>query len=538
MSVFLTPELEPFYGGTYYPPREMYGRPSFTTVLERIDQFWREEKERARESGRELIAMLDEQEQDPSHTAAEPLDPMMLDTAYRAIASGYDTVNAGFGNGAKFPRPVVFTFLFRYFRSTRTSEALRMALTSLMAMASGGMYDHIGGGFHRYSVDPVWRVPHFEKMLYDQAQLITSFVDAYVLTRDEFFARIARETIEYVLREMRSDEGGFYSAEDADSLPPEDGSGRASGGEKKEGAFYLWSRSEIERILSADEAKIFCAYYSIGKEGNVPNDPHGEFAGMNILYAPLTLEQAAAACSMSAVEASAHLEGAREKLFDVRAQRPHPFLDDKIIASWNGLMIGALARASVALAEERYKQAAIRAADFLIESLYDSEAKTLRRVSRKGEVSGQAQLEDYACVIEAMLELSAIDPAREQWLTLAHTLAGTQEALFWDAAEGGYYETSGKDPSVLVKMKDAYDGAEPSGNAVSAMNLVHLARLTSKPSYQLQCVKTLRASCARIRETPQAMPLLLCALDVWLSNDAYICTADGCAWMPTSTIPQ
>jgi uncharacterized protein len=528
MSMFLTPELAPFYGGTYYPPEDMYGRPGFKSVLERISQFWTEEKEKALESGRQLIEILNEQRDDDAHAAANP-DASLLDTAYATTAASYDRNNAGFGTGAKFPRPVVFTFLFRTYKRTRNDEALRMALTTLMAMASGGMYDHLGGGFHRYAVDAAWRVPHFEKMLYDQAQLVRSYTDAYELTRDEFFARIARETIAYVLRDLRDARGGFYSAEDADSRAD------PSSHELKEGAFYVWKKDEIDRVLTPEESHVFCAYYSISDDGNVKTDPHGEFREQNILYAPVTLALVAEQCGIGEHDADLRLESAKKKLFDVRASRMRPFLDDKIIAAWNGQMIAALARASVVFGEPRFRAAAVEAAEFLVTEVFNKETKMLSRLYRhgregqKGGASAEAHLDDYACVTEGLLELHEATQD-DRWLKLAQTLTGTQEALFWDAAEGGFFETSGKDPSVLVRMKEMYDGAEPAGNSVAAMNLVRLARMTSTPSYQMQAGKTIRSLCAKILDTPHMMPLMMSALGAWLSPQEFVCTPEaGCA---------
>jgi uncharacterized protein len=533
MSMFLTPELAPFYGGTYYPPVERQGHPGFKTVLERIHEFWAEEKDKALESGRQLIEMLDE---DRSARAAagggtEPGEAL-LDAAYQDIASSYDEANGGFGGGAKFPRPVVLTFLYRYYRRTKNADALKMALTTLMAMASGGMYDHIGGGFHRYSVDAGWRVPHFEKMLYDQALLIRAYADAYMITRDEFFARTARETIDYVLRDLRDDRGGFYSAEDADSPVP--GAPPAHASEAKEGAFYVWTKAEIDSVLSPDESRIACAYYAIDGAGNAAGiDRHGEFRGANILYAPLTLAQAAAACGMSEADAGTWLRSAKEKLFQARAKRPRPFRDEKVIAAWNGLMIGALAHASGVLDEPRYADEAERAAEFLADALYDKETKTLRRLyfGAHGTGGAEAHLGDYACVIDAVLELHLARPESGgggRWLALAETLARTQEALFWDAADGGFFETSGRDPSVLVRMKEAYDGAEPAGNSVAAMNLLRLTELTGSPLYQHQAQRTIHAFCAVADPLTYAMPLMMSAVDAWLSPGEFVCTPEGC----------
>ncbi len=535
MSVFLTPDLKPFYGGTYFPPADMYGRPGFPTVLARIRQFWDEERDKLEESGERLLEALRERHDEPE----DRLDPQesLLRTAYETIRASYDAENAGFGRGPKFPRPVVFTFLFRYYRRTGDPEALRIALTTLMAMASGGMYDHLGGGFHRYSVDAGWRVPHFEKMLYDQAQLLRAYTDAFEITRDEFFAVVARETADYVLREMTDARGGFYSAEDADSLEsgaqPDAAPGTTRAHESREGAFYVWTYSEIGELLTEDEARVFRLYYSVEERGNVASDPHGEFTGKNILFAPHTIDAVAARCALSADDAAALLSSAKTTLLAARAVRPRPLLDDKIITAWNGMMIAALARASVVLAEDRYLAAALKAADFVVTALYDTERKTLARRYRDGEASNEAHLDDYACAADGMLELHAAT-SDSRWLDVAAALTGAQEALFWDAAAGGFYETSGKDPSVLVRMKEMYDGAEPAGNSVAAMNLIRLSRVSGTVRYQSTARSTLRALCSKVRHVPHMMPLLMSAVDLWLSVPDEACTDGACGISPAA----
>ncbi len=527
MSVFLTPELKPFYGGTYFPPADMYGRPGFPSVLERIRQFWVEERGKIEESGEQLLEALREQN-DADGERVEP-NERLLDAAFETIAASYDTEHGGFGHGAKFPRPAVFTFLFRYYRRTGNENALRIALTSLMAMASGGMYDHLGGGFHRYSVDPQWRVPHFEKMLFDQAQLVRVYTDAYAITHDAFFAEVARGTIGYVMRELTDARGGFFSAEDADSH--EDGSPHAA----REGAYYVWTRREIDAALTTDESRIFTLYYSIDAQGagrgNVASDPHGEFGGKNILFAPHTLVQAADLCMMGVEEAGALLESARKKMLALRSIRPRPLLDDKIIAGWNGLMIGALAHAASVLGDERCLTAAVRAAEFVAAELYDGDRKILYRRYRGGEASNEAHLDDYACVAAGMLDLyEATSDGR--WKDVAVALTGIQEAAYWDSAAGGFYDTSGKDPSVLVRMKEMYDGAEPAGNSVAAMNLVRLSRMADTPRYQALSHATLRCFCSKIQGIPHMMPLLLSAVDEWLLQPESACTEESCAVPP------
>lgn len=513
LSVFLTPDLKPFYGGTYFPPKDGYNRPGFPSLLEKIHEVWQNDRENILNSGEELIKALQHRHFIDSNNTE--LDDTILKRTYHQIAAGYDPKFAGFGSGTKFPRPVIFNFLLRYYYRTKEQEALKMSLTTLMAMASGGMYDHLGGGFHRYSVDAQWKVPHFEKMLYDQAQLINSYLDAYQITKDEFFATVARETCDYVIRDMTSKEGGFFSAEDADSV----GSGQQN--HKIEGAFYVWKRSEIESVLSEDETKIFCYFYSVEENGNVQSDPHQEFIGKNVLFNPFTIEQTAEHFSIKIYEVNSLLTSAKRKLFESRNKRSRPLCDDKILTSWNGLMIGALAHASRTLHNKSYVTAAIRAAEFIFSTMYDPENKILYRRYRDGEVKFEAHLDDYSFMVFGLLDLyQATFDLR--WLNLAEELNGKTITLFWDSAEGGFYDTSGKDSSIVVRMKEAYDGAEPTGNSIAAMNLLRLYELTNAQSLKEYAQKTLKHFCTALAQSPQIMPQLMTALEYFLSPSEHL----------------
>ena len=516
LSVFLTPDLKPFYGGTYFPPEDGHGRPGFPSLLERINDVWQKERENIIRSGEELIKQLQHRHSVDSRNTE--INETILKRTYHQLAAGYDPKYSGFGSGTKFPRPVVFNFLFRYYYRTKDQDALKMSLTTLMAMASGGMYDHLGGGFHRYSVDAQWRIPHFEKMLYDQAQLVNSYLDAYQLTHDEFFATIARETLEYVLRDMTSPQGGFYSAEDADSVDPE------QQGNKIEGAFYVWKKSEIDGVLTSDEAKVFCRYYSVEETGNALADPHQEFVGKNILFNPLTIEQTAELLSVNADDARQLLASARKKMFERRERRVRPQRDDKVITSWNGLMIGAFARASRILNEERYLRAASNAASFLYTNLYDGEKKILRRRFRDGEVKFEAHADDYSFLTAGLIDLyqSTFDL---RWLNWAEELMGMTIALFWDSAEGGFYDTSGKDSSILVRSKEAYDGAEPTANSMAAMDLLRLYHYTNDRSLKEYAEKTLRYFCSLLEQSPQIMPQLMAAVEFYCAPPEHLVIA-------------
>ena len=516
LSVFLTQELKPFYGGTYFPPRDAHGRPGFPAVLKRIHEIWESEHEKVVESGNQLIALL--QQEGGANQENVPVEESLLKKAYHQLAAQYDPKYGGFGNGPKFPRPAVLNFLFRYYARSKDEEALKMALATLQAMARGGMYDHIGGGFHRYSVDGQWRVPHFEKMLYDQAQLVTSYLDAFQITHDEFYARIARETLDYVLREMTDSDGGFYSAEDADSPEP-DIPAHAS-----EGAFYLWTKNEIENILQAGDAKVFCRHFGVDEYGNALSDPQGEFRGKNIFFTPFTVEQTAKFFSMDEAKAGGIIAEAKTKLFEARSRRPRPLRDDKVITAWNGLMISACARASHILREPRYVEAARHAAQFVARALYDSRTKTLHRRYRDGETKFEAQLDDFAFYIQGLIDLyeATFDV---DWLKLALELHGIQVALFWDSSGGGFFDFSGEDKSILLRTKEAYDGAEPAGNSVAVSNLIRLAQMTGGIILKKQTDATMKFFSALLQQSPHAMPQMLAAIEFFLSATKQIVIA-------------
>ncbi|HTR80816.1 MAG TPA: thioredoxin domain-containing protein [Bacteroidota bacterium] len=516
LSIFLTPDLKPFYGGTYFPPRDAYGRPGFPTVLERIHEVWQKDHDKIVESGDQLIAHLQRDEHAPGDDVG--IDASLMKKTYHQIASQFDPQYAGFGSGPKFPRPVVLNFLFRYYSVTREAEAPSMSLSTLQSMANGGMYDQIGGGFHRYAVDAQWRVPHFEKMLYDQAQLASSYLDAYQITHEPFYARIARETLGYVLRDMTDDHGGFYSAEDADSKSPENSA------ELSEGAFYLWSKKEIEALLEQEEAKIFCRHFGVDDAGNALSDPQGEFRGKNILFVPVTLKQTADFFSLDEARVANILDEAKRKLFERRARRPRPLRDDKIITAWNGLMISAFARAAHILSDSRYGEAAVRAAAFVKEFLFDPSTKTLRRRFRDGEARFDGQLDDYAFMIQGAIDLYEAT-FEFSWLKFAIDLHGSQVALFWDSSEAGFFDFSGEDKTVLLRTKERYDGAEPSGNSIAAMNLVRLSQMTGDNALKKMAESTLRSFSGALQRSPHTMPQMVAVIQRYLDTPKQIVIA-------------
>ncbi len=500
MSVWLTPDLHPFVGGTYFPPDSRYGRPGFPAVLERIAAAWRDEQPRIREQSARI---LDQIAQSSSLPAAGAPSPDALDACFHYFERTFDARLGGFGNAPKFPRPVILNFLFRYHARTGNDAALEMALVTLHAMARGGMNDHLGGGFHRYSVDEYWFVPHFEKMLYDQAQLALSYAEAFQITRDPAFAAETRRILDYVLRDMKHPDGGFYSAEDADSAVDS-----ARPAEKSEGAFYIWSQQEIEQVAGPEASRWFCHRYGVDPEGNVHNDPHGEFTGRNILFEAHTLEETAHHFDAPVEEVRRVLDEAATRLFLTRALRPRPHLDDKVLTAWNGMMISAFARAGAALDEPRYTAAARDAAAF-IRSAMMPDHDLLRRF-RDGSAGIPAFLDDYASFIRGLLDLfeTSFDPAD---LTLAIQLTERQLQLFEDPSAGAFFGSRASESDVVLRLKEDYDGAEPSANSIAALNLLRLARITGRADFQGAADRTLRAFASRINEAPFAVPQMLVA---------------------------
>ncbi|HXA08696.1 MAG TPA: thioredoxin domain-containing protein [Chthoniobacterales bacterium] len=523
LNVWLTPGLKPFVGGTYFPPEDRYGQPSFMKVLHRIADAWESDRAKISQSGDQIIAALAHSANTPAEKPGK-VNAKVIEAAYQQIARGYDAREGGFGGAPKFPRPVTLNFLFHvYHRSAPNSEegeaALGMGLFTLRKMAAGGIHDQLGGGFHRYSVDAVWHVPHFEKMLYDQAQLASSYVDAYQITGDLRYEGIARDTLDYVRRDMTDPGGGFYSAEDADSLTT------AGSGEKAEGAFYVWTKNEIDEALG-EYGELFDYQYGVEADGNAPegSDPQGEFKGKNILYERQSFAETAKHFGRSEMDVDESMRYRRATLLEMRAKRPRPHLDDKIITAWNGLMISAFARAAQVLGDTAYLEAATRAADFVRSKLYDEEAHTLARSYRGGPSGIGGFAEDYAFYIQGLLDLyeASFDV---QWLQLAEQLQATQDRLFWDDKNGGYFGSTGDDPSILLRLKDDNDNAEPAPSSIAALNLLRLAQIRDSKELRARGEKTIAAFGASLDRFPSAMPQLLVALDFSLTKPRQIIIA-------------
>lgn len=516
MSVFLTHDLKPFYAGTYFPPKSGYGRPGFGDLLKAIHRAWITDRNRILQSADQITGALRQQTSQKASPAN--LKETSLSKFYKHIVATYDSQYGGFGDAPKFPSPVNFNFLLRYYHRSHDKKALEVVLTTLRKMAEGGIHDHIGGGFHRYSVDGQWRVPHFEKMLYDQAQLAVSYVEAYQISRDPFYAGIARGILDYVLRDMTGSHGAFYSAEDADSPLPENSEMHG------EGVFYTFTKTDIIKTLGADVGKIICYHYGIRDEGNALSDPHGEFVGKNILYLAHSTNETAGMFGKSSSEIENVLHDAREKLFNLRLRRPRPHLDDKVITSWNGLMISAFARGYQVLNDPRYLKAAERAAIFITTKMVHPPQNFLWHRYRDNVAGIDAHLDDYAFLIHGLIDLyeASLDI---QWLIDAIDLTNKQIELLWDGESSGFYETSGKDKSLLLRMKDGYDGAEPTGNSTAALNLLRLAQMTGNDAWHQKGTETIATFAERLTQYPMAMPQMLVALDFQLSKSNQIVIA-------------
>lgn len=512
MTMFLTPELKPFYGGTYFPPVGRYERAGLPDILGRIHEVWVSERSKVNESADGLTRFLLDVPQ--PHGAGNTPGKQVLDTCLHELQKTFDEDHGGFGRGPKFPRPAVFEFLLFHFGMKRNPIALDMAEKTLQTMAAGGIYDHIGGGFHRYAVDREWRVPHFEKMLYDQAQLSNAYLDLFHVTRNPRYAAVVRDILDYVLRDMTDPRGGFYSAEDADSPKPD------MPEESGEGAFYLWTKTEIMDALGED-GLIFCFRYGVEEGGNAPFDPQQEFSGKNILFGAQSLTATAERFGKDEAEVVSILEASRRTLFALRDKRPRPHRDDKILTSWNGLMIGAFARASQALREPRYLAAAKRATDFLFSAIYDDSAATLKRRFRDGEARYEAHLDDYAFIVSGLISLFE-NSGETIYFDRALTLTRTMIRLFLDAENGGFYDTVGNDPSLLVRMKEYYDGAEPTGNAVGTINLLRLSRMTGNEDWKKMAECTLSAFGLLLQKQPIVMPYMVTALAFALASPRQI----------------
>jgi uncharacterized protein len=530
MSVWLTPELKPFYGGTYFPPASKWGRPGFIEILREIARVWQDDRDKVMHSAEALTEQLRKVEQTAPLWTAPGAEA--LQRTVQQFRQSFDARHGGFGDAPKFPRPSELLFLFREYARTGDREAAAMALTTLKAMAVGGMRDHVGGGFHRYSVDAAWRVPHFEKMLYDQAQLALAFIEAAQVSGDAFYADVAEDTLLYVIREMTDAGGGFHSAEDADSVPPEQANDPAA--HKKEGAYYLWRDDELDALLGED-ARVVKRRFGIEADGNAPQDPQQEFTGKNLLYVARPTEEVAKEIGATNEGVVAILNRARLRMFEARVQRPRPHRDDKVLTAWNGLMIAALARMARALtglsaggraAAAPYLDAAVRAASFIRDRMWNAQTGVLLRRYRDGYAEIPGYAEDYAYLIFGLLELFQAH-GEAMWLEWAIALQRQQDERFRDEQNGGWFSTDGRDPSVLLRMKEDYDGAEPAPSSVSVMNVLLLSHLVDDATWSAQVERTLKLFGARLEQMGRGVPMMAAALSTYVAGIDQIVIAGG-----------
>ncbi len=505
LNVFLAPDLKPFYGGTYWPPESKYGRPGFLQVLQQIHSAWTDRRDQLLASSKELHGRLAEITTREA-TNQIVLTPEDLRRAGAQLKQGYDSVHGGWGSAPKFPSPSHPAFLLVYGRRYGDEEAVNMVLHTCERMASGGIYDQIGGGFSRYSVDEKWLVPHFEKMLYDNAQLLNLYLDCYLISGEEGYADVARDIIRYVLRDMTHRDGGFYSAEDADS-------------EGKEGKFYCWTKDELSKLLAPEEFNVAVKYFGVTEQGNfvdhsdpspLPNQNVLSVADTNITTADVSL-----------------LKAAKEKLFTARSKRVRPHLDDKVLASWNGLMLGALARSGVVLKEDSYLKAATKNLEFLHAKLWDAKTQTLYHRWRDGERDSVQLLEAYAFLLAGVIEVyqCTLEPRH---LEFAVALADGMLKRFYDPEHGGFWQSPPGTGDLILRVKEDYDGAEPSGNSVATLSLLKLFALTERKEYRDAADKSLRLFSDRLQRIPQAVAYMLVALDFAVEDPkrAVIATGD------------
>ncbi|GAX60623.1 highly conserved protein [Candidatus Scalindua japonica] len=494
LTIIMTPDKKPFFAATYIPRENHHGRMGMLDLIPRIKEIWETQHDEILKSADQITEKLNMIAQ---NTAGEELGKSTLQSAYEQLSGRYSEQYGGFGNAPKFPSPQNLLFLLRYWQSTKEEKALRMVVKTLQSMQNGGIYDHIGFGFHRYSTDSHWLVPHFEKMLYDQAMLAMAYIEAFQATGIKEFEVTAKEIFTYVLRDMTDPKGGFYSAEDADS-------------EGVEGKFYVWTEDEIRQVLKEEEADLIINMYSIDKTGNFRDEASGENTGTNILHLEKTLTEAAFKNKESLDVLQMRVETARQKLFAYRNKRVHPHKDDKILTDWNGLMIAALAKGAQVFDEPKYAEAAKRAADFIFTDMRREDGRILHRY-REGHAAILANVDDYSFLIWGLLELyeTLFDV---HYLQMALDLNSEMIKYFWDEKDGGFYFTADDAEELIVRQKEIYDGAIPSGNSVAVSNLFRLSRITADTGLEKKADKIMLAFSKDVESAPSGYTQMMVGL--------------------------
>lgn len=500
MTIVMTPDKKPFFAGTYLPKGSRYGQTGMIELIPKIKELWYSRRDEIVESSDKIVKALKETEK---NRPGDNIDKSYFEQAFKEFKGRYDKINGGFGGSPKFPTPHNFSFLMRYWKMSGDEKALKMVEDTLKAMRLGGIYDHMGYGFHRYSTDSKWLVPHFEKMLYDQALLSMAYLEAYQITGKALFKQTATEIFSYILREMTSSEGGFFSAEDADS-------------EGVEGKFYIWEEEEIRNVLNKDEADLIIKVFNVENKGNFKDESTNRKTGHNIFHLEKPLEETAIELKMQASELEKMISIANKKLFEHRKNRIHPYKDDKVLTDWNGLMIAAFARGAQVLDLPVYSEAAGKAASFILNNLRGPENRLLHRY-RDGEAKYKAHLDDYSFLIWGLIELYE---ASFESFYLKNAIELTEEVIeyFWDEQSGGFFFTPDDGEDILVRKKEIYDGAIPSGNAVALMNLLRLARFTGRKDLDDKAERLVKAFSHKIKEYPSAYSQFMSSMD-FLNGD-------------------
>ena len=495
LTIIMTPDKQPFFAATYLPKTSRFGRPGMMELIPRIAELWSSRRDELVDTAGRVTSALRSQAASPS--GAE-LGSDVMDEAYRQLRSAFDAEKGGFGTAPKFPTPHQLLFLLRHWSRTGETEALAMVESTLRAMRRGGVYDHVGFGFHRYSTDAEWLLPHFEKMLYDQALLTMAYTEAYLATGDVDYERTAREIIRYVLRDMTDERGAFYSAEDADS-------------EGVEGKFYVWDSAEVRDVLGEDDARFAVDVFGLTDDGNIRDEASGRQTGANVLHLSATQSSLAKRLDVSEDELLERIESVRARLFAFRAKRVRPHLDDKVLTDWNGLMIAALARAAQAFDEPEYAEAARRSAGFVLDTMRDDDGRLLHRY-RDGEAGIAANADDYAFLAMGLFDLyeATHEP---RYLGESERLTSEMLSLFWDDGPGGFFFTPDDGEQLLTRTKEVYDGAVPSANSVAFLNLLRLSSAAARPELAERADALGRAFAGAVSRYPAGHTMFLVGLD-------------------------
>lgn len=504
LTIVMTPDKKPFFTGTYFPKYNRFNRIGMMELVPRLKDVWLTKKDDVLKSANEIALSLNKQS---LISDAAEIDDTILDKAYDDLSKRYDDANGGFGNAPKFPSPHNLLFLLRYWKRKNEPKALEMVEKTLTEMRYGGIYDHIGFGFARYSTDQHWLVPHFEKMLYDQAMLVMAYTETYLATKNDFYKNTAEETLEYVLRDMTHPEGGFYSAEDADS-------------EGEEGKFYLWDTDELRNALDKNDSDLAIKVFNLTEDGNWIDESKGIMSGTNIFHLKKSSKELADEFNISEDAFIEKLESIRKKLFDYREKRIHPHKDDKVLTDWNGLMISALAKAAQAFNNNNYMETAIKAYSFIEKYLTEQDGKLIHRF-RDGESGLSAHIDDYAFMINALIDLYETT-FEIKYLKQAIKLNEILMEDFWDGQSGGFYFTSSTSEELIARQKDVYDGAIPSGNSVALLNLIRLSRFTANIYYEKKASVLVKYFSGYISKSPSAFCMFMCGLDFLFSSSTEI----------------